>query len=529
VIGAKTLAVGALTLAVLVAALALGVLTPERLITRGWGTLFLVGVFGAVVGTLTYRFWRLGEPSAHYFRWLTDGAPWEEGEGHFLGTERARIALGDNRGDAWDLPPRAQHGLCVLVSLLVAVACIDGRALGLMSRFGKTMASATGGYCPEPTKDTAPTVDPNAPGCELVRRAYALGYASTLGDCAPKKKLTPESQMVCTRRQRDEPMAHYAWRLLDQFWTRLRETTGGGYMHKMRADFDERFGRLGELRSAQRQVLASAPHASHHVWTNLPDPKDDSFTAEKCADRFRWMAHRPTPPPGPAQASLVFEHVLAQLLFESRYEPSAGYCRELHVHWGAPKDACQQLVASPEAFLKKSGALESVRAVLDRYRLAHDLVALGGPKQTLAPAAVVSFQCYIEDGGNERKSTPLSYGGYDFTAEELHVAPSPANSTLYIDRYDAVARLMVNGFHYGRLLSEAGLGDEPAAAGMQASFSGHDFLLSRLYGLDSVDIYLDPGWMASRPDLLEVYPYQRHLKNYVLTFRRQYVRARGRL
>jgi hypothetical protein len=42
-------------------------------------------------------------------------------------------------------------------------------------------------------------------------------------------------------------------------------------------------------------------------------------------------------------------------------------------------------------------------------------------------------------------------------------------------------------------------------------------------------MYLEPGWLADRPDLLEVYPYQRHLSNYVQVFRRQYRRERGRL
>ena len=48
-------------------------------------------------------------------------------------------------------------------------------------------------------------------------------------------------------------------------------------------------------------------------------------------------------------------------------------------------------------------------------------------------------------------------------------------------------------------------------------------------GLDSIDLYVEPGFLATRPDLLEVYPYQRHLKNYVQTFRRQYLQTRGRL
>jgi hypothetical protein len=87
-----------------------------------------------------------------------------------------------------------------------------------------------------------------------------------------------------------------------------------------------------------------------------------------------------------------------------------------------------------------------------------------------------------------------------------------------------VARLLVPGFHYGALLSEAGI-----PTGAPARFDGHDYLLTRLYGLDSVDIYLDAGILAARPDLIEVYPYERHLRNYVQLFRRQYTRVRGRL
>ena len=102
------------------------------------------------------------------------------------------------------------------------------------------------------------------------------------------------------------------------------------------------------------------------------------------------------------------------------------------------------------------------------------------------------------------------------------------SASLYSDRYDAVARLLVHGFHYGALLSEAG-GEPAAADGLQAAFAGHDFLLTRVHSLDSLDIYLDAGFVAGRPDLLEVYPYERHLKNYVQVFRRQYARVRGRL
>ncbi|MCU1276647.1 MAG: hypothetical protein JWM53_193 [bacterium] len=525
-IGAKTLVTMTLLTAGVVAAFAFGVFSPERLASRGFGTLFLVGAFAVVVGTLMFRFWRLGEPSLHYFRWATDTKQWSSAhEAHFVGTERRRITLGDNRGEAFDLGPRLHQAVCVAIALLLALGCIDSRALGLLGRFEHSVGGAGSSYCPEPDAEPTTNVDPNVPGCELIRRAYALGYAKSLGQCeAQKKRATASAD--CTRRRRDEPALHYAWRLLNRSWTSLRKHTEPAYFAGLEHDFGARVDRLGSLGRAERQMLASAPRASHHIWTNLPDPGDGAFREQTCAERYRSVAHRPAPPAGDKRASKVFEHVLAQLLFESRYEPAAGSCREYHVHWGAPLAACQRLAANPEAALASVSALADVEVVLDRRRLAHERAA--SPAPPLEPSAVVSFQCYFEGDGAEHKSTPLTLGGQRFSVEELRVPPSPPGATLYVDRYDAVAKLLVHGFHYGALLSEAGI--EPGASdGLQAAFAGHDFLLTRLHGLDSLDIYLDAGWIAARPDLLEVYPYERHLKNYVEIFRRQYARVRGRL
>ena len=519
-IGAKTLVTALLATVVIVAALYFGVVAPERLANRGFATLFLAGAFGVVVGTLMFRFWKLGERSQHYFRWATEESQWASAdESHFLGGERRRITIGNNtRDEAWDLPPSVQHVLCVVITLLVALACLDSRALALMDRLGRSRTAISSSYCPAAEAEAPPTSDPNAPGCELIRRAYALGYASTLGECAAQKKRA-EAAAVCTRRQLDEPLLHYAWRLLQRTWGKMESSASASHFAELKHDFSTRIDHLPELRAAEKQILASAPHAAHHVWTNLPDPGDGAFRESTCSDRYRWLPHRP---PAGASASRVFEHVLAQLLFESRYEPSAGTCREYHVHWGAPLDTCKRLVANPASIVS---TLDDVRAVLERYRLGRDVLTRQAQKP-LDPSAFVSFSCYFETDHRERSSYAFDVGGQRFTAEELQ-AP-PAQGTLAIDRYDAVARLLVRGFHYGALLSEAGLESAPAE-GLQAAFAGRDYLLTRLYGLDSVDLYLDAGWLAQRPDLLEVYPYQRHLKNYVQIFRRQYRRERGRL
>ncbi len=182
-----------------------------------------------------------------------------------------------------------------------------------------------------------------------------------------------------------------------------------------------------------------------------------------------------------------------------------------------------------------------MRKTLDRYRVSNDLVALGGAVPP-EPASFVSFSCYAEAPGDaQRASTPVTLDGHDFRAERIRVPPSPPDATLFIDKYEAVARLLVNGFHYGTFLSEAGLeaatgagdggggGGGTTTTGLESAFASSDFLLTRAYELESIDIYLDPGWLANRPDLLDVYPYARHLKNYVEVFRRQYRRERRRL
>src|SRR5581483_6712123 len=122
-------------------------------------------------------------------------------------------------------------------------------------------------------------------------------------------------------RQQDEPFLHYSWRLWTRFWDHLRapraEAARGGLSRKLE--------HLGALGAVEQQVLDSAPHAAHHIFTNLPDP-GGAFRPETCGDRYRFLPHRP-PDDSPSR---VFEHVVGQLLFEARYEPSAAACREVH-------------------------------------------------------------------------------------------------------------------------------------------------------------------------------------------------------
>ena len=531
-IGTKTLSLAVGFVTVVAFAALLGTFAPGRLATRGFDALALVGCFGVVVGSLMFHFWRLGEKSGHYVRSTTESVPWDVSEGEVLGARGFRVVVGENREEeAFEFPARVRLAVSVGIAAVLALAATDSRAIEQLGHVSQGATSMASSYCPaeeeEPPKPKQR--DPNEPGCELVRRAYALGYAKTLGKCAPKAdEKVAEARPPCTRRQRDEPLLHYSWRHLAQFVGDLHASLGLGYFQRTGQEFRTRSAHLGSLESAEQEILTSAPHAAHHIWTNLPDPKDGAFEEATCTTRYLHLPHRPTPAPGPLQASLVFEQVVGQLLFEATYDPAAGHCREYHVHWGAPLDACAKLAQDPAAFLAKDGSMASVKATLDRYRVEKDLSTIGGINPPDDPSPFFSFQCYFEGSAEPRKSTPFTYAGRSFTADELHVPPARPDAALYVDRYDAVGNLLVAGFHYGSSLDEGAL-EEAAPGGVGASFVATDDMFTRLYELESIDLYRDPSWIERRPDLLEVYPYETHLKHYVQVFRRQYRRVRGRL
>ena len=81
--------------------------------------------------------------------------------------------------------------------------------------------------------------------------------------------------------------------LLEGSWGNFRKHSDASYLASLKSDFGARMGRLGSLGQAERQMLASAPRAAHHIWTNLPDPGHGAFAERSCSDKYRWMAHRP--------------------------------------------------------------------------------------------------------------------------------------------------------------------------------------------------------------------------------------------
>lgn len=541
-IGSKTVGMLFLCAFTLVVALRMGTLRPERLLSTRPDAAFVVGVLATAVALFLYRFFSLSSRSPRYLRFSTDRTLWED-ESHLLGTETRRVVLGDNQGNVFDFSPRFQLLLCFIVAAVVGFSTLHARAVSLLIEFPQAVTRAGSTWCPdeaeEEAKSAVPEVDPNAPGCALLRRAYELGYAKSLGDCEAKKK-EEEATNICTLRQRDEPAFHYAFRLLTDFSEKSSGKFGPSAVAAMWSDFQERQEQLGHLYENGEQVMASTPHASHHLWTNLPKP-ENAVPHRLCTEAFRQLPYRL--PEAQRTPSNVLEHVWARLLFETRYEPAAGYCREYTIHWDAPVDACEKLAASPAAFLEESDALAEVKATLHRVRLGDEDARLKSAtskaSSSMQPTSVrraraesvMSFSCYMEGGaakGPQRRSTPFRFEELALKAEAVRV-PEQKADPLAVERLHALATLLAPSFHYGALLSEAGLSSQNASEGMSQAFAGGDYVLSRAHSLASVDVFLDSRWLGAQDDLLEIYPYHVHLKNFVNLFRTQYRSEKGRL
>jgi hypothetical protein len=503
---------------------------------------FLAGILAVLAGTLVYKFWRLDLKSEYYLRFgekLPFGAetalgptPRRRGGRTLLVGHAAQIGVRD-------FPPAVQRALWIGIFFAIALITVTNRAVALLRDAPEKVGSGRAGYCkpPEP-----PKVEPiKKQGCALVERAYKLGYVKSLGKCGPQELEKTSLKDVCHLRQPDEPYLHYAYRLLGRAADRF--TTDDGSPGAI-AQVQSRFGHLNALYHAQLDTIAMKPRSSHHLFTNLPDPrmtfgdKVDAMLESSCGARLAKLEHFPPMPPGKAGPSKLLEHVLAQMLLNPIYKPIVAQCEEIIVHWGAAIDACEKLAANPRAFLDDHDALDPIEGVLDwrrnRLELASFAKQRSQPGRELAPPQrVISVQCLIFDEASAAGDDPIvrsmELDGEKLAVREVRLAPLTEDGGSQIRLYKHLAELFSEGFGYGRLTSNQAIGARPEEATMAATFKEPTFLLTKLELLRDADLFLGNEWLTARPDLLDVYPYHLHLQNFVEIFRRQYKQERGRL
>ncbi len=533
-LGARSVTAFVLLAGTLVAAWQLDRFRPDYWAQLSPWVTFLAGAFAFAAGTLVFVYWTLGERSRYYLR-FGEKLPFGE-ETSLLVVPSRTLLLGHAPFvTVVDVPPRVMHALYVAIFFGVALISLDNRAIALVRNVPAYFERSNIDYCkpPAPPKQAKQQKQ----GCKLVERAYKLGYTKSLGSCAPDHDEDKQVQRLCTRRQLDEPVLHYAWRRLDEHVEDLRTVDDG-------PSFWERFrGKLDNLQTivdTTANTVAMRPRSSHHVFTNLPDPRPrlrdrvDRMLEHGCGARLAHLPHFPPMKSGPQGPSLLFEHVLDQLMFNPIYKPIVAQCEEIVVHWGTPANACEQIAARPHEALDDLDALDSVRAVLAWRDARAELERAGvtHAHEVAAPSRIASFQCLIVDDAAEPAppvERTFTLDGVTFAARETRTKPLTADGASQIRLYKQLAALLTPGFGYGRLTSNQAVGAAPEEAVMAESFRQPAFLLTRLDLLRDADLFLGNEWLAKRPDLLAVYPYHLHLKTFIEIFRRQYKQHRGRL
>lgn len=405
---------------------------------------------------------------------------------------------------------------------------------------------------PEPEEDEPPPppiVDQS--GCALVKRAYQLGYTKSLGTCAPQAAQPREKKAVvatieeeaCERRQRDEPFTHFAWRRMVDTASGSSPTEAiGNRIEHVRTRVDYARDLLADVKHS----VTGTPHASHHLFVNLPDPHPHTFGQYftghvPCSTRFadlplwpRWTER--TPP------ALLVEHVLGQLLFATRFGTPAS-CSDYTIHWGAPVDACTRLAANPVGFLDATGALDSMRGVLDRRRrqqairkLAFDLHEEPTMPEPPPASAVVSAVCFVIDSSMAPGAAAVASGreitldGETIGMREVRASTIRTMGAGPIDVYSQLALLLGGRAYAGPATgNDARLAPGTTGPVTQLRDGAHRLLM--LEPLVDADPFLSADAKATleRPDVALVYPFDKHLKSFVDAFRRVYLPQRGRL
>jgi hypothetical protein len=520
--------------------------------------------------------------------------------GHAALDLRRRQLLVEQRGVAravGEVPPvvRELPGWMLQVLLLAAFLIIGAIAMGRhgpnhgMVRLMELNADRPpSGRCrdPEAVQADEPEPEPLPPvevaGCALVRRAYQLGYAKSLGSCAPGKataapvvpKLAKPVE-PCTRRQLDEPFLHFAWRQWTAAARHVVSIRPLADTVKKATELEIKVAAFAALTANSGHALGATPHASHHLWVSSPDPHPASWWRRHLigVDCEVMTVELPLWPSWqPGQTSALIEHSLGQLLFASRFGTTTT-CANYRMHWDAPVDACDQLVAAPETFLRRHGAWNDVVGVLDRRRRQLQLRALAetlrrpGPPEPPPASAIVSLQCYSIDAtvrAAEVRGRWVALAGERIGVRQMRVprvvldadgpvdvlaqlaqllagAPSADNAvareqTEHAEPDDATS--IAPGVPAAALSSPAANEPPRLAAPMttpmttqqaQQLLADPEFALAGLEALESADPFRGVRWPLQRPDLPEIYPFYRYLFDFIDGFRRRYYAQRGRL
>jgi len=548
---------------------------------------FFIGLFSILFGMGFYHYWHLGERSVYYL--LVARTP---------ATPRDTIILFEYRGyavgvghqlnvETVELPAVVRKIICVAILFNIALITLDNSGFEKIRELPSEFEPLQSDFCPE--NDDGFNTKTIPEGCELITRAYKLGYAKDLGICEPNK-IDPEKLQVCQKRRIDEPYLHYMSRRLFSSLENQKALFDRENLQKITDTFDLQLVNLESIKDYQTFAISTASRASHHIWTDLPYPRNvivqkyrEYLDPNYCLGQFQKQTNTITLEKGDERNnSKLIEHIYGQLLFNPKSKLTVGYCKEYKIHWNAKPDTCDQLAANPQRVLQEQGVLPEVEQVLHRHDVANALLTLEdgirdidnakkssqktplnisddsnrqglyktnskskahvmvkskiakSKQQIRSKNEIVSFQCFMRATGSHQKSkfSKFELDNTDFTATTRYFPTLENNGESQISMYNEFAKVLEDRFHYSQLTSRSDVKIEGVSSEIpdnEQFLEQPTYLFTRLDILKNVDIFLGNSWVLERDDLLKVYPYHVHLQNYINKFRAKYQERHGRL
>jgi hypothetical protein len=548
---------------------------------------FFIGLFSIIFGVGFYHYWRLGEKSVYTFhlaktKFMPQGVNviYDSNEFSFAVSRRIKT-----RSD--ELSSITRQLLCIGIFLNLALITLDNRGFDNLKNLPARVLESTSGYCPDAAEDAE--VSPPIEGCELIIRAYKLGYAKELGLCEPRK-IDPDKMKVCEKRRTDEPYFHYMSRLLVSSVEDKIAFFDGNRIQEIRDKFDLQLQKLEVLKDYQAHAISASPRASHHIWTNLPYPENDFiqkyrevFRPNYCIEQFQNQTNTVRlRKDDERNDSKLLEHVYGQLLFNPKSKITVGHCKEYKIHWNAEPSICERLAEDPNTVLQEEGVLSEVELVLKRHDMANVILSLDDELQEIESRSIVasddagnkkeekggksgegklsqkvknkivkskiaknkqqirkknelvSFQCFMQesDSYNRNNESNVKLNNTEFLVRTRYFPIIESKGESQVSMYREFAKVLEDRFYYSQLTSRSDINLESQNSDVSNDKNHLEeptYLFSRLEMLNNVDIFLGNDWILERDDLLGIYPYHVHLQNYVKSFRTEYQDSRGRL
>ncbi|HYX36296.1 MAG TPA: hypothetical protein VE954_24595 [Oligoflexus sp.] len=380
--------------------------------------------------------------------------------------------------------------------LVFGLIILQNRSLVLLQHFYHNMTKDYGHICRKEGEEIVVAKPPKM-GCELVKKAFALGYTKDLGDCADDP--ADQDEEICTHRQWDEPAAHYSYRLVERFIKTL--LTGSS---PLKVDTEK----LPELVESHVQGFLGVPRSVIHIFTDLPEPGSWLTKARRrlhpnhCQDELRELRFRMTEQGAEPGAQL--EDTLNHLLFSPAVGRNADYCRPYIIHWGAAANTCSELMSKGEAALDTYDVRQSIDAVMKR------------------PKPLVSFHCLVAAGSAPAHGT-LSYAGQTFKVDAVTLPTAGPDGIFPSNElFAAVAQVFVPEFAYNNLDRNRPLNLSEDRFQSEIARSGDNLMLAKFELLRSSDVLAGDQWVYRYPQYMDVYPWQPHIANFVSRFRKAY-------